>query len=103
MSDVERVTAIRQRAEAATEGPWPTPEEAGDPYDARIPERLLLQALREEVARLTRRIEDLERPGQPLGPAAPSLDPTARCPCRPENGGSGVCGCVLGSGSQVWC
>lgn len=29
-------------------------------------------------------------------------DRTASCPCRPENGGSGVCGCVLG-GWQVTC
>lgn len=29
-------------------------------------------------------------------------DRTAGCPCRPENGGSGVCGCVL-SGPTVTC
>lgn len=27
---------------------------------------------------------------------------TPACPCRPENGGSGVCGCVLG-GPKVTC
>lgn len=30
------------------------------------------------------------------------VDRTASCPCRPENGGSGVCGCVLG-GPKVTC
>lgn len=25
------------------------------------------------------------------------VDRTANCPCRPENGGSGICGCVLSS------
>jgi hypothetical protein len=29
-------------------------------------------------------------------------DRTGGCPCRPENGGSGVCGCVL-SGPQITC
>ena len=29
-------------------------------------------------------------------------DRTAGCPCRPENGGSGVCGCTL-SGPQITC
>lgn len=28
---------IRARVEAASPGPWPTPAEAGDPYDPRIP------------------------------------------------------------------
>lgn len=28
-------------------------------------------------------------------------DQTSSCPCRPENGGSGVCGCVLGSGQFI--
>lgn len=27
---------------------------------------------------------------------------TRNCPCRPENGGSGICGCVLG-GPQITC
>lgn len=31
-----------------------------------------------------------------------AADPTRNCPCRPENGGSGVCGCVLG-GPTVTC
>lgn len=29
-------------------------------------------------------------------------DPTRHCPCRPENGGSGVCGCIM-SGPKVTC
>jgi hypothetical protein len=29
-------------------------------------------------------------------------DPTGSCSCRPENGGSGVCGCILG-GLKVTC
>lgn len=29
-------------------------------------------------------------------------DRTRNCPCRAENGGSGVCNCILG-GPQVWC
>jgi hypothetical protein len=36
------------------------------------------------------------RPGRDLP------DRTASCPCRPENGGSGVCGCIL-SGTKVTC
>lgn len=30
------------------------------------------------------------------------VDRTSGCPCRPENGGSGVCGCVLG-GMRITC
>lgn len=30
------------------------------------------------------------------------VDRTAGCPCRPENGGSGVCGCIMG-GPQITC
>lgn len=30
-------------------------------------------------------------------PTALDPDPTRRCPCRPENGGSGLCGCTLGN------
>lgn len=40
-------------------------------------------------------------------PATPCVtvelpDRMAHCPCRVENGGSGICGCVLG-GLQVTC
>lgn len=31
------------------------------------------------------------RSSQPMRTGA---DPTANCPCRPENGGSGICGCI---------
>lgn len=30
------------------------------------------------------------------------VDTRPTCPCRPENGGSGVCGCVLG-GPRITC
>lgn len=30
------------------------------------------------------------------------IDQTAGCPCRVENGGSGICGCVL-SGWKITC
>jgi len=33
---------------------------------------------------------------------APTADRTQSCPCRPENGGSGVCGCILG-GPTITC
>lgn len=38
------------------------------------------------------------------GTQAPCMpqDVTSGCPCRPENGGSGVCGCTLG-GPKVTC
>lgn len=39
---------------------------------------------------------------QPQPTVGPPSDRTAGCPCRPENGGSGVCGCILG-GPQVTC
>lgn len=41
--------------------------------------------------------EPATKPRNPL-----DLDPQAACPCRPENGGSGVCGCIL-AGRQVTC
>lgn len=33
---------------------------------------------------------------------AVDADPMRGCPCRPENGGSGVCGCTMG-GPKVTC
>lgn len=39
---------------------------------------------------------------QPAPSCVRPLDSTRACPCRPENGGSGVCGCTLG-GPQVTC
>lgn len=53
---------------------------------------------REDVAR---RISELLSFLNTLPMRAP-LDATQACPCRPENGGSGVCGCTLG-GPQVTC
>lgn len=44
-----------------------------------------------------RRLRDM----LPVDTDAP-YDRTRNCPCRPENGGSGVCGCTLG-GPQVTC
>jgi hypothetical protein len=44
-----------------------------------------------------KRFEQL-RPQPTRGPE----DQTSGCPCRPENGGSGVCGCILG-GQQITC
>ena len=55
-------------------------------------------------ADITRRINELlalldRQPGPRCGPAR---DRMSGCPCRPENGGSGICGCILG-GQQVTC
>jgi hypothetical protein len=51
---------------------------------------------------LQRRIEELRTAQDRLtrGPVSTPefTDRTAGCPCRPENGGSGVCGCILGGG-----
>lgn len=44
-----------------------------------------------------KRFESL-KPQPTVGPT----DRMAHCPCRRENGGSGVCGCTLG-GPQVTC
>lgn len=42
--------------------------------------------------------------GQQIGGAhfCPGPDLTKNCPCRPENGGSGICGCTL-SGPKITC
>lgn len=53
-------------------------------------------------ADLLRRAADLiEQAGQASMPAA-AEGRMAHCPCRPENGGSGICGCVMG-GMQITC
>lgn len=54
------------------------------------------------TADILRRVQELLAllPGTPQDSCRP--DPTRNCPCRPENGGSGVCGCVMGAG-QVTC
>lgn len=49
-----------------------------------------------------RRIAALEQlRDQTCAPVA-TQDQTSTCPCRPENGGSGVCGCIRG-GPTVTC
>lgn len=45
-----------------------------------------------ELERMAREKFERMSPQPTTGPA----DPTRGCPCRPENGGSGVCGCILG-------
>lgn len=48
-------------------------------------------------------LDILEQTGRTTPAGQPPLpDRTRTCPCRPENGGSGVCGCILG-GLQVTC
>ena len=53
---------------------------------------------------LLRRIADLyDRLDRAEKPAAPApWDPMAHCRCRVENGGSGICGCVL-SAPRITC
>ena len=53
---------------------------------------------REDIGR---RIAELARLMEVLNPPEP-VDRTAGCPCRKENGGSGVCGCVMG-GPTITC
>lgn len=48
---------------------------------------------------LARKIAELARL---MDTTQQTTDRTAGCPCRQENGGSGVCGCVLG-GIQITC
>lgn len=45
-----------------------------------------------------RPVRAVEHPGFSM----PDHDPMRHCPCRVENGGSGVCGCVL-SGPTITC
>lgn len=45
-------------------------------------------------ADLARRIAELAKLMDSTRPT--TTDRTAGCPCRPENGGSGICGCILG-------
>lgn len=53
---------------------------------------------------IVRRINELLARLRDLAPVRADLhaDRMKECPCRPENGGSGVCGCVL-SGLRVTC
>jgi hypothetical protein len=52
----------------------------------------------DELMRLARLAFERMNPQPTVGPE----DRTSGCPCRPENGGSGVCGCTLG-GPQITC
>jgi hypothetical protein len=61
--------------------------------------------LRRQAMRLLQTADaiDAHNGSAPLRRAsAPVVDRTAGCPCRPENGGSGICGCVLG-GLRITC
>ena len=53
---------------------------------------------REDIAR---RIAELARLMDVIDAPRP-VDRMAGCPCRKENGGSGICGCVLG-GMTITC
>ena len=54
-------------------------------------------------ADILRRVSELLAllPGTPQVSCRP--DPTRGCPCRPENGGSGVCGCTLSGLYRTTC
>lgn len=60
--------------------------------DLRDPVPRTHRCSREDIAR---RIAELARLMDDLDAPAP-VDRMAGCPCRKENGGSGVCGCILG-------
>lgn len=51
---------------------------------------------------LLRRAQELIDLAQRMPVRAAPVDRTASCPCRPENGGSGICGCIMG-GLQITC
>lgn len=53
------------------------------------------------AADILRRVNELLGLIKLMPPQQPT-DRTAGCPCRPENGGSGVCGCILG-GPRITC
>jgi hypothetical protein len=53
-------------------------------------------------ADLLRKAADLIERARQIEHRTMHVNRTASCPCRPENGGSGVCGCVLG-GPQITC
>lgn len=65
--------------------------------------------LRDKIAELQKMIDKIEKKQQdPLKCCPPNTAPgwnwtpydTSGCPCRPENGGSGICGCIMG-GPQI--
>lgn len=55
---------------------------------------MFLDSHRCSATDLIRRINELVAL---LANVDPVKEPTAGCPCRPENGGNGVCGCILNS------
>lgn len=55
-----------------------------------------------DAADLLRKAAELTEMARRLQSPPLPVDRTAGCPCRPENGGSGVCGCILG-GYQIDC
>ena len=84
-----------------------------------------IEELRREIRKLKERVNELERnraikvapreltPPPTVAPKVAPYDPwqavprwgqhdTSQCPCRPENGGSGICGCIFG-GPQITC
>lgn len=69
-----------------------------------------MTALEARLAAAEARIAKLEaKPAIPcIGPSVPyyfpssTSNPIDSCPCNPANGGSGVCGCVLGGIRTCW-
>lgn len=70
-----------------------------------------VSVLKDKIADLQKMIDQIE--GQPKPPCCPPVTTTyptpqwtqydtSTCPCRKENGGSGVCGCIFG-GPQITC
>ena len=51
------------------------------------------------MRRIAELYDQLDRAAAPHAPGSlrERVDPTAGCPCRVENGGSGICGCIRGS------
>lgn len=57
--------------------------------------------LRGIIDHLSRRIDEIEQ-AEVQRSARTNADYARGCPCNPANGGSGVCGCILG-GPQITC
>lgn len=73
-------------------------------------QRELIQSLLKVVESMTVQPVTLPSDNTPQGWWQPqqlprldlTIDPMAHCPCRPENGGSGICNCILG-GPRITC
>lgn len=70
-----------------------------------------INVLKDKIAELQKLIEEIEdEPKSPMKCHPVKTDwtrpqwsrDTSGCSCRPENGGSGVCGCIFG-GPQITC